>query len=201
MLRKLSALCIALSLSLIPNLFGQGATAAITGSVLDPSGAAVAGANVTVRNTGTALTRSITSDSQGRYSALELPIGEYELEAKQSGFQTLVRKGVVLTVGSQPVIDLQLSVGTAEQTINVTAEITQVETTTAAMSTLINTTQMRELPLNGRNVEQLILLAPGAVAYPNGQTTALVGRGTPFAISGSRPEGYANLIDGENCLN
>ena len=60
---------------------------------------------------------------------------------------------------------------------------------------------MRELPLNVRNVEQLILLAPGTVAYPNGNQTALVGRGLPFAISGSRPEGYANLIDGENCLN
>ena len=60
---------------------------------------------------------------------------------------------------------------------------------------------MRELPLNGRNIEQLILLAPGAVAYPNGQQSALVGRSAPFSISGSRPEGYANLLDGENCLN
>ncbi len=200
-MKKLFALSLALAVCLIPNLMGQGATGSITGTVLDPSGAAIAGANVTVRNTGTAQSRSVVSDSQGRYSAPELPIGQYELEAKQAGFQTLVRKGIELTVGSQPVIDLQLSVGTAEQTISVTAEVSQVETTTAAMSTLINTTQMRELPLNGRNIEQLILLAPGAVAYPNGQQSALVGRSAPFSISGSRPEGYANLLDGENCLN
>jgi outer membrane receptor protein involved in Fe transport len=183
------------------HLFGQAATASISGNVLDPSGAAVAGASITIRNTGTGLTRNLTSDAQGHYLVAELPIGDYELEAKQSGFQTVVRKGITLTVGSQPAIDLQLQVGTAEQTVNVVGEVSQVETSSAAMSSLVNTTQMRELPLNGRNVEQLILLAPGTVAYPNGNQTALVGRGLPFAISGSRPEGYGNLIDGEDCLN
>ncbi|MFM2125277.1 MAG: hypothetical protein RL328_1728, partial [Acidobacteriota bacterium] len=201
MLRKLFTLSLALTLCMIPNLFGQAATATITGTVLDPSGAAIAGANVTVKNTGTSQTRNVTSDNQGRYSVPELPIGQYEIEARQSGFQTLVRTGIELTVGAAPVIDLQMSLGTAEQTISVTAEVAAVETTTAALSTLINTTQMRELPLNGRNIEQLILLAPGAVAYPNGQQSALVGRSAPFSISGSRPEGYANLLDGENCLN
>jgi outer membrane receptor protein involved in Fe transport len=199
MLRRLFALGLAL-LSTIPVLYGQ-AAGTISGTVLDPSGAAIAGANVTVRNTGTALTREVVSDSQGRYFAPELLIGDYEIVATQAGFQRLVRSGITLTVGAQAVVDLQMSIGTAEQTVSVTAEVSQVETTSSAMSMLINTTQMRQLPLNGRNVEQLILLAPGAVAYPNGNQTALVGRGTPFAISGSRPEGYGNLIDGENCLN
>src|SRR5262249_26076136 len=153
-------------------------------TVLDPSGAAIAGAKVTVRNTGTGLTRSLTVDAQGHYLIPDLPIGDYEVQGSQTGFQTVVRKGLTLTVGAQPVVDLQLPIGQAEQTVNVTTEVSQVETTSAAVSALVNQTQMRELPLNGRNIEQLILLAPGAVTYPAGQQSALVGRSAPFSISG-----------------
>ena len=110
-------------------LLGQGATAAISGSVLDPSGAAIVGASIAVRNVGTAFTRNLTSDSQGRYFAAELPIGEYEVEALNPGFQTVVRRGIRLTVGSQPLVDLQLPVGQGEETVNVTGELSQVETT------------------------------------------------------------------------
>ena len=182
-------------------LLGQGATAAISGSVLDPSGAAIVGASIAVRNVGTAFTRNLTSDSQGRYFAAELPIGEYEVEALNPGFQTVVRRGIRLTVGSQPVVDLQLPVGQGEETVNVTGELSQVETTSGTLSSLVNQTQMRELPLNGRNYEQLILLAPGALSYPAGGSSALVGRASTFSISGSRPEGYGMLLDGENTQN
>jgi len=188
-------------LILVAQILSAQGTGTISGNVLDPSGAGIPGATVTVRNTGTGLSRSLTSDVQGHYLVPDLPIGQYDVQGTHAGFQTVVRKSIELTVGAQPVIDLQLPVGQAEQTVNVTGEVSQVETTTAAMSTLVNTTQMHELPLNGRNVEQLILLSPGVIAYPSGNQTALVGRGLPFAISGSRPEGYANLIDGENCLN
>jgi hypothetical protein len=168
-------------------LCAQG-TASISGTVLDPSGASIAGAAVTVRNTATGLSRSLTTDAQGHYLVPDLPIGIYEIRGTQPGFQTVVRKDVGLTVGAQPVVDFQLPVGQAEQTVSVTAEVSQVETTSAAVSSLVNQTQMRELPLNGRNIEQLILLAPGAQTYPAGQQSALVGRSAPFSISGSRPE-------------
>jgi hypothetical protein len=192
---------IVMLLSAIPGiLFAQG-TASILGTVLDPSGAAITGAEVKVSNTATGLSRSIPTDAQGHYLAPDLPIGNYEVRGSQSGFQTVVQKGIELTVGAQLVVDLRLPVGQAEQTVNVESEISQVETTSASVSSLVNQTQMRELPLNGRNVEQLILLAPGAITYPAGQQSALVGRSAPFSISGSRPEGYAYLLDGENCLN
>jgi hypothetical protein len=181
-------------------LCAQG-TASISGTVLDPSGASIAGATITVRNTATGLSRNLTTDNQGHYLVPDLPIGVYEIRGTQPGFQTVVRKDIGLTVGAQPVVDFQLPVGQAEQTVSVTAEVSQVETTSAAVSSLVNQTQMRELPLNGRNIEQLILLAPGAQTYPAGQQSALVGRSAPFSISGSRPEGYAYLLDGENCLN
>jgi Carboxypeptidase regulatory-like domain len=91
-------------------LSAQG-TATISGNVLDPSGAAIAGASINVRNIGTAFTRTTTSDAQGHYQLPDLTIGEYEIEGKHAGFQTLLRKGVTLTVGATPVLDLQLSVG------------------------------------------------------------------------------------------
>src|SRR3989449_2954338 len=179
-------------------LQAQGATAAISGTVLDPSGAAIAGASITVRKVGTAFTRTVLSDDQGRYVAPGLPIGEYEVQGSLAGFQTIVRRGIVLTVGSRPVVDLQLPIGQAAETVSVTEEVSAVETTSSSVSSLVNPTQMRELPLNGRNFEQLILLAPGALSYPAGGSSALVGRAATYAISGSRPEGYAILLDGEN---
>src|SRR5438128_1674141 len=182
-------------------LQAQGATAAISGTVLDPSGAAIAGASITVRNIGTAFTRTFVSNDQGRYVAPELPIGEYEVQGSLAGFQTGLRLGIVLTVGGRPVVHLQLPIGQAAETVNVTEEVSAVETTSSSVSSLVNQTQMREMPLNGRNFEQLILLAPAAVSYPAGGSSALVGRAATYAISGSRPEGYAILLDGENIQN
>src|SRR4029453_1995153 len=183
------------------HLHAQGATAAISGTVLDPTGAAIPGASITVRNIGTRFTRTVISGDQGRYVAAELPIGEYEVQASLAGFQTVVRRGISLTVGSRPVIDLQLPIGQGEETISVTGELSQVETTSSSVSSLVNQTQMRELPLNGRNFEQLILLAPGALSYPAGGSSAPVGRAATFSVSGSRPEGYGMLLDGENIQN
>ena len=187
-----------LSLFGVRRLDAQAATAAISGSVTDASGAVIPETTIQVRNVGTAVTRTAMSDSQGRYTVPDLPIGNYELRASKTGFQTEVRAGITLTVGSQPVIDFQLPVGQAEQTINVQGEISQVETATATVSSLVNQEQMRQLPLNGRNFEQLILLAPGAISYPAGGSSALVGRAATFSVSGARPEGHAILLDGEN---
>src|SRR5436190_21623516 len=180
------------------NLNAQGATAAISGTVLDPTGAAIAGASITVRNVGTAFSQTVVSNDQGRYLVPDLPIGEYEVQGSLPGFQTVVRRGIQLTVGSRPVVDLQLPIGKTEETISVTGEISQVETTSSSVSSLVNQVKMRELPLNGRNFEQLILLAPGALSYPAGGSSALVGRAATYSISGSRHEGDAILLDGEN---
>ncbi len=141
------------------------------------------------------------SDAEGRYSVPDLPIGSYELQVSKAGFQTSLRTGITLTVGSAPVIDLQLAVGQATQTVTVSAEASQVETTNASVSSLVNATQMRELPLNGRNFEQLILLAPGVSTYPAGGSSALTSVANAYSIAGARPEGYANTLDGEDMLN
>lgn len=182
-------------------LFGQAGTASISGRVTDTSGAAVPAASVVVKNTGTSASETAISDNEGRYTAPDLPIGSYEIQVSKTGFQTSVRTGITLTIGSAPVIDVQLPVGQASQTVTVSAETSQVETTTASVSSLVNSTQMRELPLNGRDYEQLILLAPGVSTYPAGGSSALTSVANAYSIAGARPEGYSNTLDGEDMLN
>src|SRR5215470_7893496 len=197
--RIIAAFCVLLLAGLSSqHLNGQAATASIAGIITDSSGAVIAGAAINAKNNGTGITRTTVSDAQGRYRLPDLAIGDYDVEAKMLGFQSVIRKGIVLTVGAAPVADFQLPVGTTEETVNVESAISQVETETSTLSSLVGESQMRELPLNGRNFEQLILLAPGAVSYPAGGSSALVGRAATFSISGARPEGHAILLDGEN---
>jgi len=183
------------------HLLGQAATASISGRVTDASGAVVPNATVTIKNTATAATQTASTDEQGRYTLLDLPIGPYDLTVSKAGFQNSARTGLTLTVGAAPVLDIQMTVGQASETISVNAEAAQVETTTSAVSSLVNQTQMRELPLNGRDWEQLILLAPGVASYPSGGSSALTSVANAYSISGTRPEGYSNMLDGEDMLN
>ncbi len=191
-----AALCISLCTG-AGKLYGQAATASITGRVTDASNAAVPGASVTIKNTATSATQTATTDEQGRYALLDLPIGPYDLTISKTGFQNLARTGLTLTVGAAPVLDFQMMVGQASETVSVNAEAAQVETTTAAVSSLVNQTQMRELPLNGRDWEQLILLAPGVTSYPAGGSSALTSVANAYSISGTRPEGWVRDVEVE----
>ena len=181
----------------VNSLWGQGATATILGTVTDMSGAAVPDAMVQVKNSGTGATQSIATDSQGRFRAPDLGVGEYEIQAAKSGFSTVVHKGITLTVGAQTVVDFALPVGQQQQTVTVEGEASAVETTNAAIGTYTSEQQMRELPLNGRNFEQLIQLAPG-VATVQFANNAMQGRAAQYSVAGSRPEGQSIMLDDEN---
>lgn len=186
--------------SMTPGLLNaQTTTATISGTITDPSGAVIAAAKVEVRNVETGIVRPAGADSQGRYRVPELIIGTYEVQAMQAGFQTVVRKGIGLTVGSETVVDLSLPVGQAGQTVTVEAQASQVETSSAAVSSLVEATQMRELPLNGRNFEQLLSLAPGVQSIP-ASGGGFYGRQDNYSIAGSRPVGQQFLIDNTNFL-
>ncbi len=185
------------------SLFAQ-ATGSISGTVTDASGSAVADTQVQVKNTGTSQVRTIQTDEQGRYRALELPIGNYEISASKMGFQTGLRTGVTLTVGSQPVIDMQLQVGAQTQTVTVEGQVSAVETQSTAVGALVESKQMRDLPLNGRNFTQLITLAPGVTQIPTGAPGAgstFYGNGQKYSIAGSRPSGQAYLLDDQDMVN
>jgi hypothetical protein len=177
---------------------GQGQTATISGTAMDPSGGALAGARVQVTNVGTNITQSTTTDPQGRYTIAQLPVGTYRVEASLSGFKNVVHAGVTLSVGSTLVVDFSLPVGEVTQTVNVESDVSRVETETSEVSTLISPQQMRDLPLNGRNFEQLITLAPGVStvgAALNAVTGRLYGMQDNYSVAGSRPTGQMFLLD------
>ncbi len=193
------AICALLLLCLwmAPRLTAQGNTATISGTVADPSGAAIADSTVTAKNLGTDVIQIVMSDSQGRYRIPQLGLGNYEIRASKMGFSTVVRQGVTLTVGSESVIDFALPVGQAQQTVTVEGQVSAVETSSAAVSNLVEPTQMRELPLNGRNFEQLLTLAPG-VQQLTAQASNRYGTQGNYSVAGSRGEGMLYLLDNTN---
>lgn len=176
---------------------GQALTATVLGAVTDTSGAALPGATVEVKHVATGVAQTFTTDESGRYRASALPIGEYEVRASLDGFQTVVRSGINLSVGSELVVNAQLPVGQIETMITVQGGVSVVETTSAAITAVIDQRQMRELPLNGRNFEQLITLAPG-VQTVNNPGSAFYGRGLNYSVAGARPEGQSLLLDNTN---
>ena len=149
------------------NAFAQVVSGNISGRVTDTSGAVIPGATVQVQNTETGFTRNIQTDAGGRYEARTLPAGSYSITVQQPGFQTEIRRGITLSVASDLVVNLQLTVGEVQQKVEVTGEAPAIETTNATLSGLVNQEQMRDLPLNGRSYDQLTLLTSGVVWQPN----------------------------------
>ena len=180
------------------------ATGTITGTVTDASGAATAEATVQVKNAGTGITQNVTTDGAGRYTVPQLAIGDYDLQASKTGFNTVVRNGVTLTVGATPVVDFQLAVGQTQQTVTVEGNVSQVETQSTAIASLVESKQIEDLPLNGRNYTQLLVLAPGVTQIPLGAPGAgstFYGNGQKYTIAGSRPSGQPYLLDGQDMVN
>src|SRR6266436_6557384 len=126
------------------------AVAQVSGIVQDPSGAPVAGAQVKITQIETKLVRQITSDDQGRYLAPALPVGPYQLEVTAAGFKTYLQSGIVLQVGNNVDINIQMQIGTAAERIDVTAQVNMVETRDSAVAQVIDERRILELPLNGR---------------------------------------------------
>src|SRR5258708_2520843 len=169
----------------------------MAGTVADPSRAAIHDATVTAKTLGTDISQTVVSDSQGRFRIPQLGLDNYEIRASKMGFSTVVRQGVTLTVGSESVIDFVLPVGQAQETVTVEGQVSQVETSSAAISNLVEPTQMRELPLNGRNFEQLVTLAPG-VQQLTAQASNRYGTQGNYSVAGSRGEGMLYLLDNTN---
>jgi Carboxypeptidase regulatory-like domain/TonB dependent receptor len=177
---------------------GQAETATISGTATDPSGGAVAGAKVEATNVGTNVVANTVTDPSGRYTLPALAVGTYNVQASSNGFKTVVHSSVVLAVGGSVVVDFSLPIGQITQTVSVESDVSRVETTTSEVSTLISPEQMRDLPLNGRNFEQLLTLAPGVStvgAALNAVTGRLYGMQDNYSIAGSRPTGQMFLLD------
>ena len=176
---------------------GQVTTGTISGSVTDSTGAVLPAASVVILNEETGLSRSLNTDAGGRYLAPSLSLGRYRITISQPGFQTEVRTGIILTIGRNAVVDTQLQIGAVSQTVEVTGEAPLVETRESAVAYLVNSTTISELPLNGRDITQLIFLQPGvSVAANSASGNAYVGFANKFSIGGMRGEDNAYLLDG-----
>src|SRR5207247_2660647 len=177
----------------------QALRATILGTVKDATGATLPGVSVEAKNLLTGVAQSVVTNGQGRFNLPDLPLGTYEVQASIAGFQTVVHKGLTLTVGSQNVVDFTLPIGQVEETVTVTGESPMVDTTSAAFATTISQKQIADLPLNGRNYAQLITLSPGVTTVTF--TGSLFGRQQVYSVAGGRPEGQAFLLDNTNVAN
>jgi hypothetical protein len=178
--------------------FGQNITATLTGTVTDASGAAVAGAEVTVHNKDTNTdVRTVTTDQAGAYTAPDLPVGTYTVTIKAGHFKTYVANEVVLHVGDHRALDVSLQVGQVSEEVMVTASEVPVETSSAAQSTTITGTQIRELQLNNRNFIQLVALQPG-VSSTEPDQVGFGGISATLAVSvnGNRTSANNWTVDG-----
>ncbi len=178
-------------------LWGQAVNGTIAGTVTDPSGAAIAGATVEIRNTATQSVRTVTTNAQGRFAVPELFVGNYDVRVSMAGFQNSVQTGVPVVVGGERVVDVAMKIGQAQETVTVEAAASQVDTSSSAVSTLVESKQVEDLPLNGRNYTQLITLAPGVQAMKP-SAPGFYGTGEDYSIGGARPEGQAFLMDNSN---
>ncbi|OFW05857.1 MAG: hypothetical protein A3H96_15640 [Acidobacteria bacterium RIFCSPLOWO2_02_FULL_67_36] len=153
----------------------QVTTATIVGTVTDSSGAALPGATVTARNVDTGFNRTVPSNEAGAYRLEFLPIGSYVVEVSLSGFRTATRSGIVLSVNDTARVDVALSLGGLEETVNVEAAAPDINTTTADISKTINALAIQSLPIVDRNVYSLLDLTPGVQSNNNGVASASSG--------------------------
>ena len=138
---------LALGFVMSSRLNAQGSTGAILGTVTDSSGAVIPKASVQVKNIATGQVQQTPADSQGRYTIVELPIGNYEAQASAPGFQTVVRTGITLTVGAQSVVDFSLTVGQTQQAVTVESQVSQVDTVSSSVASYVEQKQINDLPL------------------------------------------------------
>jgi len=170
----------------------------ISGSVSDPTGAKIAGANVAAIEVRTGTRTATVSDGSGQYTIPFLAPGVYQIEAQMRGFRGFLRKGIQLASGDHPVVDINLQVGQVTEGIEVTAETPLVDTENSSTGQAITTQQVEEIPLNGRNPMMLTQLAIGVVATGN---PALVhpfdnGAAAAWSIGGTPSQTSEILING-----
>jgi Carboxypeptidase regulatory-like domain len=193
--RTLTSAILALCLSVWPvSAHGQQETATILGTVTDGTGAIVPGASVTVTNVQTNISLTTQTDARGAYVVPSLKPGEYSLTVEISGFQKTVRSGVVLQVAQVARIDLTLQTGQLSETVEVVGSSPILETQTSSRGAVIDQKQIVELPLNGRDYNQLALLSPGVL--PGTPRLASVNFKGVLNVNGNRTFNNVFLLDG-----
>src|SRR5579863_2130155 len=187
---------VCISLMCCGTVFAQ-QVAQISGTVTDQSGLAVPDVQISMTQTDTGLKRVASSDSGGFYVVPNLPLGPYSLQATKMGFQTFVRPGVVLQVGTNPEIPISLRVGAVSDQIVVEATTSEVETRTAGVgTTVVDTQRILDLPLNGRQATDLIPLSGLAVTTSAAPPTYTMNTGPNISVAGGMSWSVQYNLDG-----
>ena len=186
--RLLFAACAAL-LVCVSLLHAQANLGRISGVITDQTGGAMSGATVTVLDVERGISRALTADDSGEYNAPNLTPGSYTVRAEAKGFKTGERSGILLETGKDLRVDMTLQPGEQNQKIVVTEEMPQIETTNATLGGTISNQSINDLPLNGRNYQNLLSMRPGVLAEPGGGSWTQ-------STNGVRPEDNVYLVDG-----
>ena len=196
MTRLVPALSLAaLVLTLTSTLAWAQATGSISGTARDQSGGVLPGVTITVTHTGTGATRTTVSNESGAYALPNLPLGPYRLEATLQGFNTFAQTGIVLQVNSNPVVNPVMGVGAVSEQIQVTAATSLVDTRTVGVATVVESQRILELPLNARQVTQLITLSGVAVQTASSPAYGM-NTGVRISVAGGNDFGVTYTLDG-----
>jgi Carboxypeptidase regulatory-like domain len=174
----------------------QSTTANISGIVTDGSGAAVPGAIITATNVLTSFTRSTTTDDTGAYLLTNLPIGQYSVMAEKDGFRKYTQTGITLTVEQNARVDVALSVGSVTESVNVSAQVADVDTRSAVIGEVVDRTRIQELPLNGRNAMELAKVVPGIISVSAPPVVTNARSGPAIVAAGGRDTSNEFRFDG-----
>ena len=201
---RLSCICVAV-LSVVLLLFNgpsfaQTVNGSFRGTVTDTTGAAVPHATIKITNEGTGVSRETNTDTAGNYVLPEIPPGVYTVSASFTGFTTVENTGVTLLVNQVATLDFSLQPGTVKQQVTVAGQAAMVNLTNSTISTVVESKEVEQLPLNGRQFTQLMLLSPGVAPQSSGQQSFFevhsdYGAISP-AVNGTGPEYNNYTIDG-----
>ena len=181
-------------LALTLSAFAQVQFSQFTGTVVDQTGAAIANAKVTATNPATDLNLTATTNSSGNYTVREVPPGIYKITVEAAGFKTVTNTGVTANAGTIAHVDFKLQIGKTSEVVEVTAEAAAVNTEDSKLAITVGATQIANLPLNGRNVYDLMQMAPGAVNVTGVDMEA----GHNTVVNGVREDFNGFLINGES---
>ena len=207
--RRLLLMLLSIAALTSPAAIAQQATANVTGVVKDQSGAIISNAQVELTNVNTGVVRKTATNSAGIYDFPSVVPGAYSMQATATGFTTVSQPPVTLQVGQTATFDFQLNVGATTSTVTVNAAAPTLETATAELGTVVAPKAMNDLPLNGRNFTELLLITPGAVNLNTDQNSgggggwngASIGQFSFPAVNGARNRSNIFLLDGANDLN
>ncbi len=192
-----------------PVAMAQQATANVNGVVKDPSGAAIANAQIELTNVNTGVVRKTATNTDGIYDFPSVVPGTYSMQASATGFSSVSQPAVTLQVGQTATFDFQMKVGATSSTVTVNAAAPTLETSTSELGTVVSPKEMNDLPLNGRNFTQLLLITPGTVNLNTDQNSgggggwngASIGQFSFPAVNGARNRSNMFILDGANDLN